>query len=906
MAFMCKENIDLAIITETWLSDSIDTAPILGSFVTRYNCFRCDRVSKRGGGTALIVNRLHSTSVVFSESVIGAYEILACNLVIFGTNIRFVSIYRAPECPVSKNHTLLKVLSDLVSCPTKCIVLGDLNLPHLARDPYFKCKDSTCIAFKDFFASHGFSNCVYFPTRRSSHLDLILSNDSSLVKSVLSCPPIGSSDHSTVKFTLSIIKPPPLRQRVRDYKRGDYNAFRSYLAQIDWLGSFRCLDNVDDIYHFFLSVIHHAMDLFIPYSFKSSPAFRLPPYLARLSDRIDKLWRLASSTNSIDDWANFNNLNEAFTKKLAKYHAHVEKKQINKHGIAALYKILRQGLSDKSSIGSLSMGDVTATNDYEKAELLASSFANAFNSATSPLPTSSQSLCWSSAPWFYRDEIIEALTKWSSAAAINPDGIPYTVIKNIVVEISGPLEFIFNRSFTTSQVPSVWKSSIVIPLLKKKPCSDPNNYRPISHTSVFGRVFEKLLKKHILAQVNTANVIPAVQHGFSSGRSVETAHLSCFNEWTKSFDSGVSTDVVFFDFSRAFDRVPHGLLIHKLFSAGVHPCIVNWLSSFISNRTFQVLVGNTLSSVHLVTSGVPQGGVLSPILFNIFTADLPLALRNLPVSCCVYADDFKVFKTVRGDDPDEHIQLAIDSVADWSSCNGLPLSTEKTCVLPIGKSNRRPSYHLGNATLRVVNEVKDLGITYNNKLCFESHYKSIVAKATRRVHNIFRVLHTKDLTTLIRVFKLYIRPILESNVVIFSPYKRKDILALERVQNMFTRKLLLRCYGFSYREIPGYSHRNKSLGLPSLEWRRKRSDLLMAFKMFKGFIQLRLSDFFTLVPSRTRGAEFKLSTSSAKTLVRSTFFSLRVRSSFNRVLRSPSWMLTYNTFKYHAAKFVEN
>lgn len=162
LAFMCKENCDLAIVTESWLSPKNETAPLLGILSSNFNCFRCDRSNRRGGGIAVIVNKFHSSSKIFSKSVAEAYEILACDISLYSMDIRVIAVYRTPDCPSTKAEVLIKALSDLSACHAKCIIAGDFNLHHLGSVPPVSCKDVLCKKFKSFLSSYDFKQLHFF------------------------------------------------------------------------------------------------------------------------------------------------------------------------------------------------------------------------------------------------------------------------------------------------------------------------------------------------------------------------------------------------------------------------------------------------------------------------------------------------------------------------------------------------------------------------------------------------------------------------------------------------------------------------------------------------------------------------------------------------------------------------
>lgn len=205
------------------------------------------------------------------------------------------------------------------------------------------------------------------------------------------------------------------------------------------------------------------------------------------------------------------------------------------------------------------------------------------------------------------------------------------------------------------------------PIPKKPPLTSPSNFRPISITSLFARLFEKILKKRIVAHLEACSVISPNQHGFQKGKSTITAMLQNLNKWTASLDKGKGVDVIYFDFTKAFDKVPHQELIEKLRIVGVHLRIVAWVAAFLRNRTFSVRINEHLSKPRAITSGVPQGGVLSPILFSIYRYELANILSVEGSEFSAFADDIKIFRTVNSDEDFTALQLAINALQSWST-----------------------------------------------------------------------------------------------------------------------------------------------------------------------------------------------------------------------------------------------
>ncbi|EYC06910.1 hypothetical protein Y032_0073g764 [Ancylostoma ceylanicum] len=433
--------------------------------------------------------------------------------------------------------------------------------------------------------------------------------------------------------------------------------------------------------------------------------------------------------------------------------------------------------------------------------------------------------------WFHKEEILELLLNWSQSFSLTPDGIPLSFIKNIAHAIAGPLELICNLSFMRAEVPDRWRHALVTPIPKKKPHTSPSNYRPISITSIFARLFEKILKKRIVAHLSSHSIISDNQHGFQKGKSTVTAMIQVLNDWTSLVDEGKNVDVIYFDFCKAFDKVSHEKLLYKLCRVGVHPRIVSWIKAFLSNRTFTVRVNGSSSNPRYAYSGVPQGGVLSPVLFNVYTHELPQILHDSGVGFCFFADDLKIYRSVDSNEDTAFLQNTIGLVEEWSQNWDLPLSKEKTKVLRLGSHISSCNYTLAGTPVANVEKVRDLGFIVTSNLGFDSHCQDIASKAMKLVHNLFRALSTRNSMVYLKAYKSFIRPMLEYGTPVFCPHSRKSIERLEQVQNTFTRKLMVRIVGFSYDKIPNRNERNKNFGLKKLSFRRKVNDLLLLHKI---------------------------------------------------------------------------
>ena len=236
-------------------------------------------------------------------------------------------------------------------------------------------------------------------------------------------------------------------------------------------------------------------------------------------------------------------------------------------------------------------------------------------------------------------------------------------------------------------------------IFKKGKKTDPGNYRPVSLTSVISKIMESIVRDEIVSHLMKNNLITDAQHGFVPGRDCMTQLLECIEDWTRRLESSKAFDVIYTDFSKAFDSVPHERLFLKLEAMGIKGDVLYWIKSFLRGRTQCVNVDGTKSTWRDVLSGIPQGSVIGPILFVIFINDMPSEVKHN--FCKLFADDCKLYGNVKLDE-ENSMQLDLTNLVDWSKRWQQPFNAKKCKAMHLGSNYPKLAYQMNRHTLECI------------------------------------------------------------------------------------------------------------------------------------------------------------------------------------------------------------
>jgi hypothetical protein len=364
-------------------------------------------------------------------------------------------------------------------------------------------------------------------------------------------------------------------------------------------------------------------------------------------------------------------------------------------------------------------------------------FASVFQIESGDLPQLSLSHELTSAlgnVLFSEVDIAERLSSLDTSKSIGLDGIHPHVLRECAEELAKPLAMIFTRSLSTSSLPNVWRRANVTPIFKKGSRIEPSNYRPISLTSIVCKLMESIIRDSIMIHLCVNNLLTPQQHGFVPKKACSTNLIEKVDIVTSLMKDKKPVDIVFFDFSKAFDKVPHGRLVSKLQSLGIQGQLLGWIAAFLEGREQRVVLGNHVSEWAHVTSGVPQGSVLGPTLFAAYINDLPNLLTNI---CKLYADDLKIIAKVESEVDTRSLQDDIDKVASWCDKWLMELNTEKCKVMNVSGNEqlgKERQYSLlkpngERISIKQTTEERDLGIIITPDFKFSSQASHAASKA---------------------------------------------------------------------------------------------------------------------------------------------------------------------------------
>ena len=803
--------------------------------------------------------------------------------------------------------------------------MGDFNHPSITWDPApvlpdQAAPDSSSARFVECVRDTYLHQHITEPTRfrhgqTPARDDLLFTNEEDMVGQLQLMDPIGASDHTSVAIRLAFTREeePPTRAAF-NYNKADYAAMGRMLEK-DWrqlLEGKSAQEMADTIQAEIMEAVRRHTPT------KNSRPNRIPKPSYMNSTALRKVkkkhstWIRYLNTKAGQDHEDYirarNEAAHACRKARRDFESRLAREIKNNN--KAFWTYVNSRRKVKPGMPDLTKADGTiARENKEKAEVLNNQYAETFttedlSNVPEPPPRRVRNQLTIRVT---REKVLRQLKALRADKSPGPDGIHPRVLRELAEVLATPLQILFTTSITSGEVPSQWREATVVPIFKKGNKADPSNYRPVSLTSVLCKTLERIISEEMIAHLRHNSLECPQQHGFTSGKSTSTNLLEALDVWTEALSHNLPVDVIFLDYAKAFDTVPHERLLAQIRSTGCTEGILAWFRGFLTGRRQRVLVGGDLSSWTRVTSGVPQGSVVGPLLFSIFVCDIPSLLES---HISMFADDTKIYQAIT-DAQEAHqsdLQEDLNRLQAWAEAMQMKFHPNKCKVLHLGTRNPNHLYTMAGDdgtlhTLEAVSEEKDLGVTVDHKLVFDRHVQNQVNKANKILGAVRHTFKAIDQESFHHLYTGLVRPHLEYASVTWSPRWKKEKDALEQVQRRATRLV----QGISH--LP-YQERLARLQLPTLEFRRRRADLIQLYKILHGLDEVRYdrachtcggSMFQRTRDRRTRGHSWKLQ-EQHQLGQRKFFFPARVTAAWNKLKEETVAAPSVNSFKSRLLK----
>ena len=740
LALLRENKIDVIMVVETWHDhDSVSLRRLRSeglSVVDRPRPrLRDDTLATNHGGLAIVSVAKISLKLLSLNFQPSTFECVCARVSYSSTSCIQVLIYRTGAITAAFFGEISKLLEFFVSFTEPLFVSGDFNVHIEHREDPNACK------LRDIFFSHNFECNIDRPTHDlGGTIDLVFFSNMEPAP-VVNIEEVGISDHFLLHWKSSLQKPPPtyVQRTFRPWKNLDLIDLRRFLSS-----TVLCDDrawhsmNCDELVHQYEEVIMSALDQLIPLRTvkllprQSDPWFDEQCKLAkRLLRSIERLTRLSEPTDLVQNLKLWRESKKIYRNLLRTKREHFwrTKVQSESHQPRQLWNSINRLLGrGRAPMGeSLSASEFQDYFDKKCSSLLA-------EAANPPQPSFASAPAHVSFSQFQpvSPSIVAATLRSLPNKQSSQDLLPAQFLKGCLDLLSPFLAEIVNRSFSHGEFPRRLSIACVTPILKKNNlCIDElSSYRPINNLSIISKLIERMCFKQTMAHLNDHNLLPVFQSAYRKHHSTETVILKLTNDFLSAADHGNVTLLASLDLSSAFDLVDHEVLLERLrCSFGFASSVLQWFHSFLTKRSRFFHFRDTYSSVSPVLSGVPQGSVLGPILFVLYTAEIINLVKDFHLSAHVFADDIQVYGSCPCNEVSglsSRMSSCLSALHVWLKANKLHLNAQKSKVIWLGTKPRLASIsqeplRVDDLTIQPVPSIQCLGFTIDSTLSFSNH-----------------------------------------------------------------------------------------------------------------------------------------------------------------------------------------
>ena len=891
-------NHDIIIISESWLCDTIFDSQL---FDNRYIVLRRDRNLKatgksKGGGVIIAAKREFNFNVICVNTCELNFECILAKFVLNFQTIYICVVYIPPNSDKDVYDSLFQTIESHCPIGSTILIAGDFNFPEITGSEYsFLHATTNCKLLFNFMSLYDLKSINNIPNQNGRTLDLVLTNVTEPTIEREEYPLVAEDRHHPA-LLISIFLNKTRKQNSKpiitgyNFRKANYKQLYKMLTDVN----FDCLlhiNQVNSAVDKFYELIYKVFNECIPQKIvptRTFPSWFTSNIIKKIKQKSHhrKKWKKGIA-DSMWHKEEFNRLRKEIKLDLVTaYKAFVENSE---RSIQNNPKYFWNYVKDKTRHlppNTFTYNSRELTDGRDIVDAFASHFQSVYNNTASKYDTDTLSsdnksdlLDQLHLTKISMSEIEDAIKALKPKSSYGPDNIPPYIIKGCADAFKWPLYIILNLSLDTNVFPSKWKETTVCPIPKQGRTKDITNHRPISLLSAFAKIYESILQKRLLLHVKP--VLSVYQHGFLQDRSTMTNLTILTDFLTSELDKGGQVDVIYTDFSKAFDTVDHDVLLFKLTLFNLSPQTIKLFASYLRNRKQKVLYRGYMSDSFQVLSGVPQGSNLGPLLFLILINDIPTVLQNS--SPLLYADDLKFYRVIHSLQDCTKLQDDLENVRKWCEDNKLSLNLKKCQSMSFTRKTKyvKHDYTVSGTTLTNTNFVKDLGIIFDSGLTFGRHIDTITNESHRNLGLICRLAKDfSNYSTTLLLYYSYVRAKLEYSSIIWTPTTRKDNDIIERIQNKFLR-ILTYSQTHVYPKYTPYSDLVHNYGIQTLENRRRMHDLMFLYQIIHNKID-----------SVEITSKLMLAVPSGKTRMNNTRTFHCTRPRTNILQKSPLWRIS--------------